>query len=443
MNNYNSIERCPCCGSKEVNHNGTYPAINYLLKLLCILIPCLQINYTSRVQKFACKHCGCSFKGEEQVKNIHFRDAMKNSIVRLIVILRFHLGVSVRGISEVISEVFGAYASLGFIDSICQKVSAAAAVKMEIINHCCQNKARVFMFDETFPKAKDSGCINLGVATCENGLIRKVGIIDTTKKSISLNRFFKSIITDNYKPEIFMSDYDISYPPAIKKIIPAIIIIKDIVHTVRQINKDKKSAINKVTVTFSSSIKITKEKQKKIIDLKKALIRKQLNRILYKMLKGFKAKNCAVGTLYIEGGLTELKEFTAKFRSLKPLYNKLNKFIKKYIKTWNIHMELYSKGKTPLTSNIIESKNSIFKAFSKKSKSYSSKHLENFFCGVALYENFDIKTRGVNKGTNAIMRAGIDLNEFGANNFYDAVGIPYLIKSKDFSKIITKTQAYI
>ena len=390
-----------------------------------------------------CKHCGYSFKEEAQVKNIQFRDAMKNSVVRLIVILRFHLGVSVRGISEVISGVFGIYASLGFIDSVCQKVSAVAAVKMDMINQCGQNKAQVFMLDETFPKAKDTGCINLGVATCENGLIRKVGVIDTTKKSTSLDNFLKSVITGNYKPEIFMSDYDLSYPSAIKRLIPDITIIKDFVHTVRQINKDRKSAINKIAVEFSSSMKITKEKRKKIIDLKKALMRKQLNRILHKMLKGFKAKNCAVGTLYIEGGLTELKEFTKKFRSLEPFYNKLNKFVKKYIETWNIHMELYSKGKAPLTSNIIESKNSIFKAFSKKSKSYNSKQLENFFCGVALYENFDIKTRGINKGTNAMMRAGIDLSEFGANNFFDAIGIPQTIKSKDLSKLITNVQTYI
>ena len=50
---------------------------------------------------------------------------------------------------------------------------------MKEINNCSQKKADVLMFDETFPKAKDKGCINLGVATCENGLIRMVRTVDT------------------------------------------------------------------------------------------------------------------------------------------------------------------------------------------------------------------------------------------------------------------------
>jgi hypothetical protein len=306
---------------------------------------------------------------------------------------------------------------------------------MKLINQCKQNKADVLMFDETFPKAKENGCINLGVAVCENGLIRKVAIIDTSNKSTSLIEFFASLITKYYKPDTFISDYDNAYPVAIMKILPNIIILKDIVHTIRQMSRDIKSTINKVTVNFSTSVKFTKKEKAEIIDLKKSLIRKRLNKIFYRMLKGFNGKNCAIGTLYIEDGLMKLKNLSEKSDTLKPLYKKFNKFIKKYIETWNIHMELYSKGKVPLTSNIIESKNSIFKAFSKKSKSYSSTHLENFFCGVALYENFDIKTRGKNKDTNAMMRAGIDLNEFGADNFFDAVGIPKYVDSKDFSRL--------
>ena len=42
-----------------------------------------------------------------------------------------------------------------------------------------------------------------------------------------------------------------------------------------------------------------------------------------------------------------------------------------------------------------------------------------------------------------MMRAGIDLSEFGANNFFDAIGIPQTIKSKDLSKLITNVQTYI
>ena len=45
------------------------------------------------------------------------------------------------------------------------------------------------------------------------------------------------------------------------------------------------------------------------------------------------------------------------------------------------------------------------------------------FAGVALMENFDIKTRGKNKGTNAIQRAKIDLNDFGSDDFFATVGL--------------------
>lgn len=402
-----------------------------------------MLNFNRDVQKYICRSCNTSFSSHEQVKNIQLRDAIRRIVTKLIVTLRFGEGMSVRGISKTIKNVFGTYGSQGFIDKVCQNVSKKATEKMKMLNRCCQNKAKVVMFDETFPRTAQKGCVNLGVATCENGLIRKVGVIDTDKKSQSINKFFKSLITHFYNPDFFISDYDTTYPIEIKKVVPNIKILKDFVHTIRQIYRDGKSAINKITVKLAPSITLTKEKQKQIRDLKKKLLRKQLYKVLRRIIKGFKSGNCTVGTIYIEGGLAELNELSGKFSSLKPLYDKLNKFVKKYIETWNMQMELYSKDNIPLTSNIIESKNSIFKAFSKKAKSYSDKCLEEYFCGVALYENFDIKTRGINKGTNAMMRAGIDLNEFGAENFFEAVGISTMLQNEDLSVLVSKAESCI
>ena len=53
--------------------------------------------------------------------------------------------------------------------------------------------------------------------------------------------------------------------------------------------------------------------------------------------------------------------------------------------------------------------------------------MEGFFAAVALFQNFDIKKRGVNKGTSAITRAGIDLNEFGARDFFEAIDLRGLL----------------
>lgn len=42
---------------------------------------------------------------------------------------------------------------------------------------------------------------------------------------------------------------------------------------------------------------------------------------------------------------------------------------------------------------------------------------------VALMENFDVKERGKNKGTSAIQRAEINLDDLGAKDFFEAVGL--------------------
>ncbi len=38
-------------------------------------------------------------------------------------------------------------------------------------------------------------------------------------------------------------------------------------------------------------------------------------------------------------------------------------------------------------------------------------------------ENFDVKTRGLNKDTNAMQRAQINLEDFGATDFFSAVSL--------------------
>jgi hypothetical protein len=38
---------------------------------------------------------------------------------------------------------------------------------------------------------------------------------------------------------------------------------------------------------------------------------------------------------------------------------------------------------------------------------------------------------------------GINLDEFGADNFFDAVGISNIIKSENFSQLFTDIQDYI
>ena len=38
-------------------------------------------------------------------------------------------------------------------------------------------------------------------------------------------------------------------------------------------------------------------------------------------------------------------------------------------------------------------------------------------------ENFDVKSRGIHQDTSAIQRAGINLDDLGATDFFSAVGL--------------------
>ena len=68
--------------------------------------------------------------------------------------------------------------------------------------------------------------------------------------------------------------------------------------------------------------------------------------------------------------------------------------------------------------------NARFKPFTLiATKSFRPITAQHFFAGVALVENFDIKTRVRNRGTSAIQRAGINLNDLGAVDFFSAVGL--------------------
>jgi hypothetical protein len=63
--------------------------------------------------------------------------------------------------------------------------------------------------------------------------------------------------------------------------------------------------------------------------LKRRLLKKQINKILYRIKKGFVKGYEAVEGIYIEGGLKELKELCKKFGSLEGLYKKVKKFVDK------------------------------------------------------------------------------------------------------------------
>ena len=406
--------------SKTDNHKKC--VLNLPISVIFVIIIKFAMNIKVKHEKDK-NYYHVSFQDKKM-----FNEVIKTEINKKILECRFGYGMSIRDIHKLIEG----YYSIGYIQTLCKKSAIEAEKKMSVLNHCTMNKAKTMIFDETFLKTIENGTVRLGVVADEFGLIRAIEIIPGKMKHKKLVRLFKSCITEHYTPLYFISDYDNSYPKAIREVLSNIEIYKDFVHATRQVFANINSTINKMQVKINKSCKITKTKQKEIVALKKRLLRKQINKIMKYLYKGFSCNKVSVGTIYLEGFLHELEALANKYSSILPLYDKTKKFFKKYLETWNQQMKSYAADSIPLTSNIIESKNSIFKSFSKKSKSFKQKNLKSYYCAIALYENFDIKTRGKNADTSAVIRAGVDFEKFGAQDFFEAVGI------KSISKITSR-----
>lgn len=161
------------------------------------------------------------------------------------------------------------------------------------------------------------------------------------------------------------------------------------------------------------------KKQKK---LKRKLLRKRLWPSLQLFLKAFSPGHEGVAHLYIAAGLQALAEFPVQTATVQRLHKQLTKFFKKYGPI--LIYQLEHKDELVSTTNSLESKHSIFAILRRRSKSFQTdRTCEATFCGVALAQNFDVKTRGVNQGTSAMQRAGIKLDDLCAQDFFDAVGL--------------------
>ena len=415
---------CPACGSEHVVKNGGYPALNWLLVFLVHVFPLFSIDPRRRVQRQLCGDCKSPVLSKEQDTNTMIREGMQLFRGRLICMLRYTAGMSVRDISLIIKETFGHNCSIGYISTLCQRINKRAKENLGLMSRCAKKKADMIILDETFPKTKESGTTPLGVIIDESGLIRGVKAIIARKED--LLHLLRSVYTHNFRPRYFLSDYDKTYPELVNKINPAIILCKDFVHAIRIMFRDARCAINNVQVITRGDL--NKSRRAEIKKLKKSLLCKRLYKILRKLIRGFRKENASVGTLYIEGALEELKDLAERFPSLDVFYKKTSKFIHKYIDTWNLQMELNFKKGLPTTSNNIEAKNSLFKVFTKISKCFDSNSgMEEFFSSVALMENFSVKTRGKNSGTSAVMRAGVNLRELGAKDFFEAVNLTEIV----------------
>jgi hypothetical protein len=290
------------------------------------------------------------------------------------------------------------------------------------LKQCRQAMAHFLLFDETFPKMKERG-YSLGVAICEHGLIRSVRCLRQKGKEIPAQ--LADVVGEHFQPTYFLTDLDVLYHKYMQDAGLNLTHLRDKVHLIRQIVRLFDQAVRDVTLDVPKGLPL--RERKKQHQLKRRLLRKQLQPRLALVFKAFSPGYEAVCVLILEGLISQLQDPTVVIQtaSVQTLSRRLHRFVNKHGHTINLLLQLSVEQGTPTTTNSLESKNSLLKPFSRIAKFFPEPATgETFFCGVVLMENFDVKTRGSNKGTCAMQRAEINLEDFGATDFFSAVALP-------------------
>lgn len=410
-------ERCETCGSVRIWKNGSYQVINWVwLLMVGWLIGVKQ----ARIQRFRCADCGQELASAERQRQAEARRAWWQQVRRLIGLSRFKLGLSVRKTQTLIGFVHGRQVAIGFIQQQTQEVGQRAQGVLDRLKDCRQKVARFLLFDETFPKL-GKRAYSLGVAICEYGLIRSVRTLN--RKARDIPDQLQSVIGEHYRPEFFLTDLAITYGKHLERAGLNLAHLRDLVHLIRQIIRMFDDAIKEVTLDVPKGLPYkARRKQHK---LKRRLLRKHLQPFLATILKAFSPGYESVCVLMLEGVISQLQDpdLVLQTASVQRLTKRLQRFAKKHGTTINTLLYMAVTEDTPKTTNALESTNGRIKPFSLIAKSFRLPTAQNFFSGVALMENFDIKTRGRNRGTSAIQRAGINIIDLGADDFFSAVGL--------------------
>jgi hypothetical protein len=408
---------CPACGGK-VNKNGTYWVLNWLLMLTMGWLGVQRVL----IQRWRCKECGHELVSPEQARQSEARRAWWSQVNRLVGLSRFKLGLSVRRTQILVQFVYARQVSIGHIERLTQRVGRRAETALARLSECRQAVARFLLYDETYPKMQKRA-YSLGVAICEHGLIRSVRCI--TRKTRDIPDQLRQVVGVHFQPEYFLTDLDVLFNKYMKEAGLKLTHLRDRVHLIRQIVRLFDQAVRDVTldVPKGSSLKERKKQRK----LKRRLLRKRLRPLLTLVFTAFSPGYESVCVLMLEGVAAQLQDpaYIIQTASVQTLARRLQRFLNKHGDAINLLLQLAVEEGTPTTTNSLESKNSILKPFSRIAKFFPvPKYCQSFFAGVSLMENFDVKTRGSNQGTNAMQRAGINLDDFGATDFFSAVGLP-------------------
>jgi len=415
-----AVEKPPGCpqGGGQVTKNGAYWVLNWVLLLTMGWLGIQPVL----IQRWRCKQCGHEIRSPEQLRQAAARQAWWQQVNQLIALSRFKLRLSVRLIQIVVRFVYGRAVSVGHIQRLTARVGGRAEAALSRLSHCRQAMARFLLFDETFPKLAQRTS-SLGVAICEHGLIRSVRCV--TRKARDIPAQLRQTVGAHFRPTHFLTDLDVTYNKFMQDAGLNLVHLRDAVHLIRQIVRLFDDAVREVTLNVPPNLP-RRERQKQR-QLKRRLLRKRLRPMLTLVFKAFSPGYEGVCVLLLEGVISQLEEpaLVIQTASVQRLAHRLRRFIKKHGHTINLLLQLAVEQGTPTTTNALESKNSIFKPFSRSAKFFPQPHkCQSFFAGVAMLENFAVKTRGPHQGASAMQRAGIDLEDFGATDFFSTVGLP-------------------
>jgi hypothetical protein len=407
---------CSKCGGK-VRKNGTYWVLSWLQMLIMGWLGVQRVS----IQRYRCQDCGQEEKSRERIRQNEARKAWWQQVRCLIGFSRFKLGLSVRKTQLLVGFVYARQVSVGYIGQLTHQIGTRAQSVLAKLSQCRQKVAQFLLYDETFPKMKKR-VYSLGVSICEYGLIRSVRCIQQKAKDIPAQ--LRAVVGEHFRPTYFLTDLDVLYNKYMQQAGLQLTHLRDKVHLVRQIVRLFDEAVRDVTLDVPKGLPIRERKHQ--LQLKRRLLKKRLQPLLDLALKAFSPGYESVCILMLEGLIARLQDpaMVIQTASVITLTRRLQRFLNKHDKTINLLLELSVEQGTPTTSNSLESKNGLFKPFSLIAKFFSvTHHCENFFAAVALMENFDVKSRGLHQGTSAIQRAGINLDDLGATNFFSAVGL--------------------
>lgn len=408
---------CPECGG-NVRKNGSYWVLNWVLMLTMGWLGVQQVL----IQRWRCQACGHELASPERSRQRQARQAWWQQVNRLIALSRFKLGVSVRLTQLLVGFVYARQVSIGHIERLTQRVGQRAETGLTRLKQCRQAVAQFLLFDETFPRMTKRS-YSLGVGICEYGLIRTVRCV--THKTKDITAQLGQVVSDHFQPTYFLTDLDVLYHQCLRRAGLNWLHLRDKVHLTRQIRRLFDEAIREVTLDVPKAL--PPRERKKQLQLKRRLLRKQLQPLLRLVFKAFSSGYESVCVLTLEGVISRLQDpaIVIQTASVQTLAHRLQRFVNKHGQTINLLLQLSIEQGTPTTTNSLESKNSRFKPFSRIAKFFPDpSRCTAFFCGVALMENFDVKTRGPNQGTCAMQRAKINLADFGATDFFSTVGLP-------------------